>query len=277
MWLLLIICLLAKASASQITGYGDKTAVYGGEAHYSCSLDNPAGVQQVTWQRHHGNESIENLATYSRRFGEQVNEPYRGRIVFTEASLSSSSITLRNVTWDDESCIICSFNVFPGGSKRTQTCLKVQGISKVDTTSHILNSGPDNEDKEVVFTCSATGKPAPTITWHVSNEDTLLNKSQMTTERNGDNTITTSSSTTVRVRPPWSGHVDCHINSGLLGQRRERIPFSLGNEEKEGARSSGPGIAVAVTILVLISCLVVAVVLHQKRLTKRDQCCVMRS
>lgn len=84
---------------------------------------------QVTWQRLFSDESIENLATYSKKFGQQVNEPYKGKVIFTEASLSSTSITLTNVTWGDESCYICSFNVYPDGSKRRQTCLTVEGKS----------------------------------------------------------------------------------------------------------------------------------------------------
>jgi len=34
---------LSSASRSQISGYGSKTAVYGGDAHYSCSVANPTG------------------------------------------------------------------------------------------------------------------------------------------------------------------------------------------------------------------------------------------
>lgn len=87
----------------------------------------PTGVLQVTWQRHFKDESVENLATYNKRFGQQVNEPYQGKVFFAEASLSSTSIILKNVTWEDDSCYICSFNVYPDGSKRKQTCLTVQG------------------------------------------------------------------------------------------------------------------------------------------------------
>uniref|UniRef100_A0A8C2ZST8 Ig-like domain-containing protein n=1 Tax=Cyclopterus lumpus TaxID=8103 RepID=A0A8C2ZST8_CYCLU len=86
-----------------------------------------SGVLQVTWQRLFKEEFVENLATYSQRFGQQVNDPHKEKVVFTEASLGSSSITLRNVTWGDDGCYICSFNVFPEGSQRKQTCLTVRG------------------------------------------------------------------------------------------------------------------------------------------------------
>lgn len=85
------------------------------------------GVAQVTWQKLTKNNAVQNLATYSKRFGEQVNGPFQGKISFRKATLSLSSITLKNVTWEDDSCYICSFNVFPDGSKRKQVCLEVQG------------------------------------------------------------------------------------------------------------------------------------------------------
>lgn len=87
----------------------------------------PAGVLQVTWHRPSTDERIENLATFSKHFGEQVNEPYKGKVTFKERSLNSSAILLRNITWEDEGCYICAFNVYPDGSKRKQMCLTVQG------------------------------------------------------------------------------------------------------------------------------------------------------
>lgn len=84
-------------------------------------------MRQVTWQRLVGDEPIENLATYSEKFGKQINQPYQGKVILTEASLSSTSITLKDVEWKDESCYICSFNVYPDGTTREQTCITVRG------------------------------------------------------------------------------------------------------------------------------------------------------
>lgn len=81
---------------------------------------------QVTWQRL-AKGAAESMATYSERFGKEVNKPYLGKLLLTEASFSSASITLKNVTWEDETCYICSFNIYPDGSKLAQTCPKVQG------------------------------------------------------------------------------------------------------------------------------------------------------
>uniref|UniRef100_A0A3B4WLS2 Ig-like domain-containing protein n=1 Tax=Seriola lalandi dorsalis TaxID=1841481 RepID=A0A3B4WLS2_SERLL len=182
------------------------------------------GVLQVTWQRLFKDNSIENLATYSERFGQQVNGPYLGKVIFTEATLSSTSITLNNVSWQDESCYICSFNVYPDGSKTKKTCLKVQGR---------LKGGTEGENKEVEFSCSATGKPAPTIEWVISPEATHSDQPPTTTVTNSDHTFTSSRNITLRVPPDWNGQVDCLLNNGMRGQRQERIPFDLGSQNKE--------------------------------------------
>ncbi|XP_062417434.1 T-cell surface protein tactile-like isoform X1 [Pungitius pungitius] len=143
--MLLLTTLLFKGCRSQITGYGNKTADYGGDAHYSCSVADTTGVLQVTWQRVFKEKFVENLATYSERFGQQVNDPHAGKVIFTEASLRSTSITLRNVTWGDESCYVCSFNVYPDGSKRQQTCLTVQGQTSLVQCQHeVLAALGDN-------------------------------------------------------------------------------------------------------------------------------------
>ncbi|KAF3857257.1 hypothetical protein F7725_009116 [Dissostichus mawsoni] len=211
--------LLFTASMSQITGYGNTTVAYGRDSKYGCAVADPTGVLQVTWQRLFPDRSIENLATYNRRFGEHVNDPYRGKVIFTEAMLSSSSITLANVTWADESCYICSFNVYPDGFK---------------TEVHAPSSDPEEEEEEeeVVFSCSATGKPAPTIQWEIPSEATHTHRQPITTVANGDKTFTSSSNITLRLPAGWEGHVDCLLNSGAMGQRSERIPFSLPAREK---------------------------------------------
>ncbi|XP_023275992.1 OX-2 membrane glycoprotein-like [Seriola lalandi dorsalis] len=264
---ILIFSLLFKASASQITGYGNTTAEYGGEAHYRCTLGNQKGVLQVTWQRLFKDNSIENLATYSERFGQQVNGPYLGKVIFTEATLSSTSITLNNVSWQDESCYICSFNVYPDGSKTKKTCLKVQGISAVNTM-YVPRGGTEGENKEVEFSCSATGKPAPTIEWVISPEATHSDQPPTTTVTNSDHTFTSSRNITLRVPPDWNGQVDCLLNNGMRGQRQERIPFDLGsqNKEKDGKRQSRSGATVAIIFVMLIPCIAFAAVMWRKRL-----------
>ncbi|XP_060923203.1 nectin-4-like [Limanda limanda] len=272
--ILILGCLQFSASASLIHGYGNTIADYGGEAHYSCSVAHPtAGVLQVTWQRLFKDGPIENLATFSKRFGQQVNAPYLGKVTLTEASLNSTSISLSNVSWQDESCYICSFNAYPDGSKQQQTCLSVQGISSVET-AYVPRASRGGDGMEVEFSCSATGKPAPTIDWDVSPGAARLHQSQTTTETNGDHTFTSSDNITLQVPEGWSGHVDCLLNKRARGQRRERIPFSVGHQhpkKEDENRQPHLLLSVIIPILCIITSIaaVVVVVTKRKRLMQR--------
>ncbi|KAI4831683.1 hypothetical protein KUCAC02_001212 [Chaenocephalus aceratus] len=278
--ILTLTALLFTASMSHITGYGNMTVDYGQDSKYGCAVANLKDVQQVTWQRLVPDRPIENLATYSKRFGEHVNDPYRGKVIFTEATLSSSSITLANVTWEDESCYICSFNRYPDGSMRKQICFTVQGISSFKTEVHTPSSDPEEEEKEVVFSCSATGKPAPTIKWEIPSQATHTHRQPITTVSNGDKTFTSSSNLTLRLPAGWEGHVVCLLNSGAMGQRSERIPFSLPAREKqeeEGKTQSTSGTAlvtstvVSVIFILIIIIFIVVVVIKRTRSRRPEE------
>lgn len=82
--------------------------------------------------------------------------------------------------------------------------------------------------KRVVFSCSATGKPTPTIEGNLSDDGASSEGQCETTVTNSDHTTTRSCNITVEVPAGWSGHVDWLLNAGMTGQRSVRIPFSLG-------------------------------------------------
>lgn len=82
------------------------------------------------------------------------------------------------------------------------------------------------QDGEVVFSCSATGKPAPTIEWDLSDGATIAEEPQTVTVKNSDHTFNASSNITVKVPPGWRGHAACVLNRGKIGEREERIAFS---------------------------------------------------
>ncbi|XP_027867255.1 OX-2 membrane glycoprotein-like isoform X2 [Xiphophorus couchianus] len=254
-----------SAHASDIDLHGTTTVSYGGDANFNCMLANPTGVLQVTWQRGLRPESLENMATYNKPVGEQINEPFKGKVILNNSSLSSSSITLKNVMWADENCYVCSFNVYPDGSKRKQICLKVEGISETHKRNSSTSSSAPNGRKEEL-SCSATGKPAPKISWNTSNLARI--DAPPTTVSNSDGTFTTSSNITVQMPTDWRGHVYCVVNQGLPGQRQEEFPFSsLEKEEEEGNVSQK---TLIIAVLAIITCVtVIAVVFLHKRLKRR--------
>lgn len=122
-----------------------------------------------------------------------------------------------------------------------QVSILHKGISKVYTTQ-VTIKGHEEEDREILFNCSATGKPAPTIEWDFSEGATHSQQPQTTTVRNSDHTFTSSRNITLRIPPDWDGHVNCSVNRGMTGERIERIPFTGSGRtknNKEGDTKKG--------------------------------------
>lgn len=107
------------------------------------------------------------------------------------------------------------------------------GISEVTTAVHTSNTEHDEEAVEVTFTCSATGKPLPTIQWDLSSHDLNDSQAQTTTLTNSDYTFTSSGNISLRVPSDWKGYVDCLVNTGMMGERRERIQLALDPRRKK--------------------------------------------
>lgn len=100
---------------------------------------------------------------------------------------------------------------------------------KVNTMNHT------KEDRELVFSCSTTWKPAPTIAWNISDGVTLSDQLQTVTVKNSDHKFNTSSNITRKVSPDWSGHSDCGLNFLTMAERKDMMLLCLPDEkEKKG-------------------------------------------
>lgn len=227
---------------------------YGEDAVFTCSLANPAaGVVQVTLQkrRNTSDSHLETIATYSNRFGEQINDPYLGKVEWTaSSSMSAPVIKINNATWSDDACYLCTFNIYPTGSQSRQTCLSVQGISNVRVDVQLIKTQP----RELVVSCSATGKQVPVVSWDAAGIDL----SRQTTSRRAemaDNTFTVLSNLTLTALPTSADFVYCLVDGGSARQRRERISLSLlsrGDEEVETERGLSTGAIVGVIVSVMV-------------------------
>ena len=117
------------------------------------------------------------------------------------------------------------------------------------TDVQVTDRGKEEKDVKVVFSCSATGKPAPSIQWVVSLPATSSEETKTMTATNSDHTFTSSSNITLKVSADWKGDVDCLVNSGKRGQRLQRIPFSLHAEHVENNEAEGMHISHFVSVL----------------------------
>ncbi|KAJ8246628.1 hypothetical protein GJAV_G00253630 [Gymnothorax javanicus] len=252
--------IITQALAAKVIAKGATSAVFGEEVSFSCSVSEPDGVSQVTWKKLLKDDTVENLATFSKRFGAKVMDPYVNRIDFTEASLNSTTIIIKNVTSADEACYICSFNVYPSGSTRKQTCLTVQGITEAG--AWLSPTGEISSGVEV--TCSGTGKPAPTVTWGSEVEITAVPREQRIV--NADGTVTVNS--TIRLDGFGGKSVHCLLSiPGTTIRIKKDLNLPKFVSPTVGGHSASGLWIVGLIVVIAVTAVVLAITLKLRRKT----------
>ncbi|XP_051982848.1 OX-2 membrane glycoprotein-like [Xyrauchen texanus] len=248
---LIILSLLGRAYLLDIISNGDSTVLFGDDASLSCTLPNASGVKQVTWQRVRADERAQTLATFSERFQKHVDEQFVGKVIFTVASFNSTSIVIKNVTFEDEACYICSFKLYPVGPKRETMCLTVKGISKIIAT---LNAAPNSDVK---ISCSATGKPTPTLHWKSTEKELNLRLNNFTV-LNKDSSYTVTSNLTFPKTHFQGKYVECLAQSGTM-ESGFKI-YVPGEENNATLRNY----IITIVVLIIVCVVIAAVYLYIK-------------
>ncbi|XP_003085155.2 OX-2 membrane glycoprotein isoform X2 [Mus musculus] len=156
-------CAQESGSLQRIRHKNYETAVLGRNVTLFCNFSSLANVLQITWQKIQGSLP-HNIGTYSHTYGEKILPPYVNRLQCKTLEPSASFMTIQGVTFEDEACYKCLFNIFPRGSHGGQTCLTILTVSELVTE---LQSAPGSEDLHSLL-CSAVGKPAPGISIYPS-------------------------------------------------------------------------------------------------------------
>ncbi|XP_049918944.1 OX-2 membrane glycoprotein-like isoform X2 [Epinephelus moara] len=230
--------LIQKGLAAVIENQQTVMAAVGEEALLTCQLMQPKDVLQVTWQKILPDKE-QNIATYTKYFGEKVNPDFRDKVEFKYAGLQNSSIVIRRVTEEDKGCYHCLFNTYPDGALTGSTCLQLYELHEP-----VLHVRESNSPEEAVVSCSATGRPAPTVTLTVPH----YNSTSVT------NTNATVTVTATAVLPRLHGNstqVGCAVRvlSGPQIEVFTMIP--------EVTLSSADDVTL-ITVLVVVSCVCVA-------------------
>ncbi|XP_073318349.1 nectin 1a-like [Pagrus major] len=231
-------------------------AAVGEETRFSCQLLQSKDVLQVTWQKVLPEGKV-NVAAYNN-FGRRVNADFKGKVEIESAGLQSSSIIIRNVTEQDEGCYHCLFNADPEGALTGSTCLQVYELHEP-----VLHVG-DSNSEETVVSCSATGRPAPTVTLTVLRDNVHFSDPVSVSNTNGTVTVNTTAVLT-RLHDD-STEVRCAVRV-LSGPQKEKI-MMIPAEVKQSAdgfsEDSGSEITAFTTIitssLLLSICCVAAAV-----------------
>uniref|UniRef100_UPI00398E32CC OX-2 membrane glycoprotein-like isoform X2 n=1 Tax=Pristiophorus japonicus TaxID=55135 RepID=UPI00398E32CC len=182
-------------------------AVLGGNVTFSCTT-HLKDILQVTWQKLNG-QSVENVATFSEKFGPNVIGSFNGRAAFRQSEKEVSTIALSGVRLEDEGCYQCLFNTFPTGSNIGKTCLTVHVIPDIHLDLYSIHVSESSEILVVTF--SSTGKPAPKIACNVTSNVTGEATESVTVNPNGTVTVT-GNFTVVSAESVTGTEVICVIN-----------------------------------------------------------------
>ncbi|KAM6893477.1 uncharacterized protein FYW49_019840 [Xenentodon cancila] len=126
------------------------------------------------------------MASYNELSGQEVNPDFRVKVEFIEAELQRSTIVIRNVSEQDEGCYRCLFITYQHGSVRNQTCLQIYELH--EPVLHVEESPEDS-----LVSCSATGRPAPTVTLTVPQPLYVSHNNTVSVNNtNGTVTVTTT-------------------------------------------------------------------------------------
>ncbi|XP_010074787.1 PREDICTED: OX-2 membrane glycoprotein-like, partial [Pterocles gutturalis] len=232
-------------------------APLGGEVNFYCNFSLSMDVLQVTWQKRNGS-SFQNIATYSPNHGLRLIGSFEKKARFTIATLKASAITLQNLTFEDESHYRCIFNVFPHGSYSKDVCLNIQTISEltVEYDSHVPAEGL------ITAVCSATGKPAPKITW-LDDRD-LDGSPEIQHVQNANGTVTVAN------RLTFSSHLRalaCLLDHPQ-GRKMKAVCLEKGSE---GVQKSIIVVAVLIAVVfltILIYCIMRLINRQRKKLKR---------
>ncbi|XP_072277772.1 OX-2 membrane glycoprotein-like, partial [Pyxicephalus adspersus] len=209
------VCLDVYGSFVVITN-AKQAATVGGKVTLQCHLQaSHPNVFQITWQKETGNFTGP-VATYSKLYRERILGYLKNRTTqYTVDNLNLSAITISPVTLEDQGCFKCIFNVYQIGANSGTVCLDVyeRNISEPILEKHQVRS-QDSSEKLQVVTCSATGKPAPQISWNTTAGLTIT--SQMYTIKNPNGTETTISNFTHKVTENRDEKVICVVSHPTL-------------------------------------------------------------
>ncbi|XP_015260167.1 PREDICTED: OX-2 membrane glycoprotein-like [Cyprinodon variegatus] len=196
-------------------------AAVGDQASLSCQLTEDKDVLQITWQKVRHDEQ-KNLATYTKKYGHSVRIDLVEKMDFQCEDLQSCSMVIRKVMEEDEGCYKCLFNTYPRGALIGRTCLRLYELHEP-----VLDVSRSESPAESVVSCSATGRPAPTVTLTVLQQNLSFShyNSSSVTHSNGTVTVTT----TALLSASSSTQVGCSV-SVLSAAPREKLLTVHGHE-----------------------------------------------
>uniref|UniRef100_A0A671XF88 Ig-like domain-containing protein n=1 Tax=Sparus aurata TaxID=8175 RepID=A0A671XF88_SPAAU len=183
-------------------------AAEGDEVLLNCELMQHKDVVKVIWWKILL-KWMKNLISYHKIYGQDVNPAFKDKVEFTDVGLQNSSIFIRNVTEEDEGCYLCLFNIDPGDDLEATTCLQLYGKVK------------ESGSEETVVSCSATGRPAPTVTLTVLRDNVHFPGNSSVSVNNTNGTVTVTSTAVLTRLHHMDTEVRCAVRVLSAPQKEE--------------------------------------------------------
>uniref|UniRef100_A0A3Q3EVU6 OX-2 membrane glycoprotein-like n=1 Tax=Labrus bergylta TaxID=56723 RepID=A0A3Q3EVU6_9LABR len=239
-------------------------AAVGEQACLNCLLIQTKEVLQVTWQKILPDRES-NVITYDKYLKKLVNADFQGKVELINAGLQNSSILIRNVTEEDEGCYRCMFNTYPDGALIATTCLKLYELH-----GPVLHVRESNFSEEVIVFCSATGRPAPTVTLNVLHQKLNFSTHSF---KNTNGTVTVNTTCLLRRSYDNSTQVECEVQVPSVPLKKDSVMIpavQLSSEDgsKVDTGSDVVGITLVIAAVVIVSSVVLLCFLRRKLLNR---------
>ncbi|CAI5689420.1 OX-2 membrane glycoprotein-like [Oreochromis aureus] len=238
-------------------------AAVGEDADLSCQLLETKDVLQVTWQKI-SPDVQENVATYSKYFGQRVNSDFTDKVGFIYTGLQNCSIVIRNVTYEDEASYHCLFNTYPDGSLTGKPCLRVYELHEP-----VVDVRESNSTEEWVVSCSATGRPAPTVTLSVSQQDLNFSQYNTVSVSNTNATFTVTTTAVLSGSRKHSTQVGCAARVLSAPHREVMVTIHEVQQTPDHEYDSTWIIVSAVVAVMVLGCVILLVTVHLKEKDKQ--------
>uniref|UniRef100_A0A3Q3EGB6 OX-2 membrane glycoprotein-like n=1 Tax=Labrus bergylta TaxID=56723 RepID=A0A3Q3EGB6_9LABR len=241
-----------KASLRVILTQRNVKAQPGEESSFRCQLMSPRDVIQVTWQKYL-QDRTKIIATDKKYSGQRVEPEFSSRVVFKDTGLQNSSIVIREVTEQDEGCYCCLFDTYPDGALDATTCLKLYELH-----GPVLHVRESNFSEEVIVFCSATGRPAPTVTLSVLHQKLNFSTHSF---KNTNGTVTVYTTCVLRRSYDNSTQVECEVQVPSVPLKKDSVMIpavQLSSEDgsKIDTGSNDAGITLVIAAVVIVSLVV---------------------
>uniref|UniRef100_A0A668TX14 Ig-like domain-containing protein n=1 Tax=Oreochromis aureus TaxID=47969 RepID=A0A668TX14_OREAU len=226
-----------------------------GNAFLNCQLMQFKDIVQVTWQKILA-EGKWNLTSYHKTFGKKVNPGCLHKTEFKYAGLQNGSLVIKNVTEQDEGCYVCLFDVQHESPLRGKTCIQVYELHEP-----VVDVRESNSTEEWVVSRSATGRPAPTVTLSVSQQDLNFSQYNTVSVSNTNATFTVTTTAVLSGSCKHSTQVGCAAR--VLSAPHREVMVTI-HEEKDFYLMLVIIILIIASVLVVCGCAAVITVLLTK-------------